>query len=414
MNLNDLRAHAYGAASGKENDTSNGAHSNTENESTPQKPLFRDVNAQMDSIFRSSKKLSREEHPNPSNSNAQTLIKVPADESSAQKKDSVYRRVAKFLVLIGVDEAAKILPHLSPEQTEKIIPEIATIRTISDDEAAVILAEFQGLYKHVTEKGGKETARAILEKAYGSEKAEEMLRKAAPFSGARPFDYLNDAKSERLLLLLNDESNAVKALVLSNIDAKKAADVLNLMTDSDKSDIVKRLAKMQPVSPEVLQRVDQAMHEKALALLENDKSESMDGRNALAEILKKMSPDAESSIISSLSDEDPELGLDLRRRLFTIDDVLNADDKFIQQKLREMQNIDVVKLIAGKPDSFRKKIFGCVSSGRRAEILEEEEISAPLRKADCDSITNTFFSMLRRAYEDGNLIIKGRNDDVYV
>ena len=36
MNLNDLRAHAYGAASGKENDTSNGAHSNTENERTPQ------------------------------------------------------------------------------------------------------------------------------------------------------------------------------------------------------------------------------------------------------------------------------------------------------------------------------------------------------------------------------------------
>ena len=64
MNLNDLRAHAYGAASGKENDTSNGAHSNTENERNPQKPLFRDVNAQMDSIFRSSKKLSREEHPN--------------------------------------------------------------------------------------------------------------------------------------------------------------------------------------------------------------------------------------------------------------------------------------------------------------------------------------------------------------
>ena len=215
MNLNDLRAHAYGAASGKENDTSNGAHSNTENERTPQKPLFRDVNAQMDSIFRSSKKLSREEHPNPSNSNAQTLIKVPADESSAQKKDSVYRRVAKFLVLIGVDEAAKILPHLSPEQTEKIIPEIATIRTISDDEAAVILAEFQGLYKYVTEKGGKETARAILEKAYGSEKAEEMLKKAVAGKYAVGQFNINNLEWTKAILLTAQELNSPVILGVS-------------------------------------------------------------------------------------------------------------------------------------------------------------------------------------------------------
>ena len=48
------------------------------------------------------------------------LIKVPAQEKLPDGKDSVYRRVAKFLVLIGEDEAAKILPHLSESQIEKI------------------------------------------------------------------------------------------------------------------------------------------------------------------------------------------------------------------------------------------------------------------------------------------------------
>ena len=66
---------------------------------------------------------------------SQPTINLPSNvylkakkNSDNNEKDSIYRRVAKFLLLIGIDEAAKIIPHLSPEQTEKIIPEIASIR----------------------------------------------------------------------------------------------------------------------------------------------------------------------------------------------------------------------------------------------------------------------------------------------
>ena len=48
------------------------------------------------------------------------------------------------------------------------------------------------------------------------------------------------------------------------------------------------------------------------------------------------------------------------------------------------------------------------------EILEQEEILTPMRKSDCERITSTFFSILRRSYDEGHLIIKGRNDDVFV
>ena len=50
----------------------------------------------------------------------QGLLKVPVQEPAEEGKESVYRRVAKFFLLIGEDEAAKILPHLSDDQIEKI------------------------------------------------------------------------------------------------------------------------------------------------------------------------------------------------------------------------------------------------------------------------------------------------------
>ncbi len=341
------------------------------------------------------------------------LLKVPVEQASPDGKDSVYRRVAKFLLLIGEDEAAKILPHLSEPQIEKIIPEIASIRTVSKEEAAVIMEEFNGLLNKAREEGGVETAREMLEKAYGKKRADELIKKAMPLEGKIPFTYLKDADNERVYLLIKDENPGVQSMVLSHLEPKKAAKIINLMTPEEKKEVVMRLAKMEPVSPDVLRRVDQAMHEKSLNQTV-EKAENIDGRNALAQILKKMDAGAENDILTYLSEGDPDLGQDLRSRLFTMDDVVKSDDRFVQEKLREMSETDIAYLVAGKPDDFREKILSNISAGRRAEVRAQEDILKPMRRSDCERITSEFFSKLRRAFEEGHLIIKDRNDDVFI
>lgn len=162
------------------------------------------------------------------------LLKVPVEAPLPDGKDSVYRRVAKFLLLIGEDEAAKILPHLSEKQIERIIPEIASIRTVDKDEAQVILEEFNGLMNKSREQGGLDTAREMLEKAYGKARADQMIKKAIPLEGKIPFVYLNDADNERVYQLLKDENPGVQSLVLSHLEPKKAAKVINLMKPEEK------------------------------------------------------------------------------------------------------------------------------------------------------------------------------------
>lgn len=336
------------------------------------------------------------------------LIKVTQDQT--EQKDSIFRRVAKFLLIIGEDEAAKILPHLSEAQIEKIIPEIASIRSVDKDEADSILAEFNSLLQNARQAGGVETAREMLTKVYGKEKANQMLEKTVPFSGARPFDYLSDSDSERIYILLKDENIGVQAMVLSHLQPQKAASVINQMNPEEKKEIVLRLAKMEPVSPDILKRVDRALREKSLRQT-SQKAEKIDGKNALAQILKKMSPSAENDIIASLSESDPDLGMDLRSRLFTMEDVINADDRFIQEQLRLLDDETLCLLIAANPDDFRNKILDNVSSTRRQDVLSIEEINKPFRRSDCERVTSEFFATLRRAYEDGKLIIHGRDED---
>lgn len=341
------------------------------------------------------------------------LIKVPAAPREADGRENIYRRVAKFLLLIGTDEAAKVISHLSPEQTERIIPEIVSIRRIDPDEAAIILEEFKTLLDNARQQGGVATARNILEKAFGSDRAEELISKAVPFPEGVPFDYLQEMDGERVFLLLKDEPPPVQTLVLSRLKPAVAAEVINQLDSDQKKEIIRRLAKLAPMDPEILRRVDKAMHEKVL-MMNTHAADSMDGRGALTEILKRMSPNAEKDILTALADLDPDLSNDIRDRLFTMDDILMADDRFIQKKLHTMGEGEIALLIAGKPESFRQKILANVSKNRGDVILEEEVLRRPMRRRDCDEVTARFFSILRRAWEEGTLIIHGRSDDIYV
>ena len=340
-------------------------------------------------------------------------VRLEKNNNANPEKDTIYRRVAKFLLLIGIDEAAKIIPHLSPEQTEKIIPEIASIRSVDPDEATVILAEFENLVQRSREDGGVTTAKAILVKAFGQERAEQMLEKSVPFHKGKPFEYMQEMEGERVFFLLKEESSAVQALVLSQLKPKVAADVINKMELDAKTEVVRRLANLKKIDPEVLRRVDQAMSEK-VKTANTSKSDSIDGRGALADILKKMSPDSEKNILSMLSDTDPDLGVDLRQRLFTVDDVLNCDDRVMQEKLHQMSETEIAYLVAGKAQDFRDKIFKNISKGRGDIVLEEEQIHKPMLKKDCETVTAEFFSYLRRKWEAGELRIIGRDDEQYV
>ena len=424
MNLEDYRLNAYSAGAGQ-------------NKKIVHKPVFENVNSAIDRIEKQNKEHAEKQNIEQAKIAAKTgtwfekkksatsddvknaaknltsggLVKIPA---SSTEKDSIYRRVAKFLVIVGIDEAAKILPHLTEEQTEKITPEIASIQKITPEESASILEEFESLVEKAREEGGLETARNILTKAYGSEKAEDMLKKSVKYPDGKPFDYLSDANAERIKVLIDGESDAVKSLVLSQIEPKKAAKVINLMDVDDKKKIVLRLAKIKPVAPEVLAEIDRSLHEKLLTQ-NTENSQNMDGRGVLAQILKRMNPSAENSIINTLSEQDPELGEDLRKRLFTEEDVIGSDDRFIQNYLHDMEDRDIAILIYGKNDAFREKILSNVSKNRRRVILDEESMIHHLTKADSEKMTSSFYSVLRRAWENGDLRVAGRDEgEVYV
>ncbi|GHV13012.1 flagellar motor switch protein FliG [Spirochaetia bacterium] len=341
-----------------------------------------------------------------------TIPREPDDGSKAE--DSKYRRVAKFLILIGGDEASKILSHLEPDQVEEISREIASIRGITAEEGAAILDEFRSLlsasYGYTGSAiGGVEAARRLLYAAFGPEKGEALLNKSVPGSRENPFGFLEDFSGDQIALLLKEESAATAALILSRLSPKFSAEVLSRCTEERKLNIVRRIGRLNQVAPEVLERVASALMEKARHIGAAG-TVNVDGMSTLAEILKAGDYSFGDRLLNELEDDDPDLGRDLKERLYTLDDVVNADDRPLQEKLRIMSDHDIALLLKGKNSEFAEKLLSNVSAQRRALIRDEGEILGPVSRKDVDEAARDFLAWFRLNRESGNILLLSDED----
>jgi flagellar motor switch protein FliG len=345
-----------------------------------------------------------------------TALSTPPESS----EDSKVRRVAKFLILIGSNHAAKILGELDSQQVEEISKEIASIQRIGPEEAETILAEFKtlfslsrGVYADAA-SGGVEAARRILYAAYGPEKGEALLNKTVPESKENIFDFLEEFNPEQLVFLLKDESPAAAALVLARLPPKVTAETLIKFPATLKPEILKRIAHQSEVSPEVLERVAEAIREKARHLGGSSQDIAIDGMQTLAAILKQGDYSLGDRIINELETASPDIGKNLKERLYTLDDVIAIFDgpssRPLTEKLTTMTDKEIAILLKGRNDAFREKILSNVSGGRRDLIREEGEILGAVPKRDCDEAANNFIAWFRQARENGELILVSDED----
>jgi len=338
----------------------------------------------------------------------------PTDGDKAPK-ESKYRRVAKFLILIGSENAAEILSELDPQQVAEISKEIAFIKVIKPEERDEIFAEFHELFSRPfiysgSSHGGIETARRILYAVKGAEKGEEILNKAVPESRENLFSFLEEFSSEQLVMLLKEESAQTAALILSRMSAKISASTISRLAPDRKAEVLLRMARQSEVAPEVLEQVSAALKEKARLIGSDSKDIEIDGMQALAAILKQGDYSFGDRLISEIEDDSPEIGKTLKEKLYTLDDIIDAVDRPIQEKLKTMTDYDIAILLKGRKDEFYEKIMSCVSAGRRKTIREENEIIGAVPRRECDEAARNFLAWFRTARENGDIILYSDED----
>ncbi|MDR1058283.1 MAG: flagellar motor switch protein FliG [Treponema sp.] len=340
----------------------------------------------------------------------------PAGKTGPEARCSKYRRVAQFLVLVGSGEASRILAGLEPEQLEAVSREIAALGRIDSREREAVLEEFRSLLQAPygysgSGAGGIDPARQILYAAFGPEKGEALLLKAVPGAAENPFDFLKDFTGDQLGFLLKDESPAAAALVLSRLPAKLTAAFLAGTGPEKKLVILRRIAHMGESPPEVLEQAAAALREKARHIGRVETTE-VDGMGALTEILKCSDLSFGDRLLEQLGEEDPALSRTIKDRLYTLDDVVKAEDRAVQERLREMPDRDIALLLRNRSGEFTAKILSNLSRGREERVREEGEILGPVPRIEAEAAAREFLAWFRLGREEGRIIMMDDDDIV--
>jgi flagellar motor switch protein FliG len=345
---------------------------------------------------------------------ADAFAKIPYGDPSAPETGRAgggsreqAQKAAKFLILIGPEQAAKVLANLDEEQVESISREIAGIKGVTKEEAASVFAEFQGMLSKSAlgaAEGGVDEARRLLYAAFGPEKGEALLRRAVPEAKETSFSFLEDFTGEQVAMLLRDELPSAGAMILSRIDPKLAAKALGCADPEWRIETARRIGRLGKVSPEALEKTAAALREKARNM-SCAVTTDVDGMGALAAILKHTSVSFGDKILRDLYDDDPDLTNRLKERLYTLDDVVKAANKPIQEKLNEMSVQGIALLIKGRDNDFTEKILSNVSQRRRAEVRDELKFMGPALKKDTDAAIKEFMDWFRSECERGQIIM---------
>ncbi|RMG69301.1 MAG: flagellar motor switch protein FliG [Calditrichaeota bacterium] len=338
-----------------------------------------------------------------------------AAKSAATEKNEKLtgtRKAAILLISLDDETAAEVFKHLSKKEIEKIAMEISALEAVRSSTIDKVMHEFFNLIRAqaFVATGGFEFAQKVLEKAFDTKLAKEMLDKIKSSLQTKGFVILQKADSTQLVNFLIKEHPQTIALILSHLKTEQTAAVLAELPEDLRADVAFRIAKLGKISPQLLREIEEAVETLAESVLSEDLSKT-GGAEALAEILNKANKSTEQSILATLEELDPELAMEVKSKMFVFEDLVLIDDRGIQKILKHIDKKDLTLAMKAADESVKEKIFNNMSE-RASQLLKEElEFMGPVRLKEVEEAQRRIIEVVKQLEEAGEIVIAGRGQE---
>ncbi|HEY3189739.1 MAG TPA: flagellar motor switch protein FliG [Solirubrobacteraceae bacterium] len=327
------------------------------------------------------------------------------------------RKAAILMVTLGADASASIMRQLDEHEIEELTIEISKIRELTPATVEAVLEEFSQLAqaRSYIVQGGVSYAREVLLKAVGNDRTDEILDRLQVSLQPQLFGAVRKTDPKHLSDFIRREEPQTIALILANLEAEMAAQVITHLPPEVRIDVVQRLATMEMTSPEVIKQIDQVL-ERRLATLFSQEVSILGGAKAVAEILNRVDRTAEKQIFEGLEPANPQLAEEIRRLMFTFDDIARLDDRSMQRLLKEVDQKDLARALKAAAENVAQKIFANLSERAQTMLRQEIEYLGPVRLRDVEDAQGKIVRIVRGLEEAGEIIVLGKQEtgDVFV
>lgn len=324
------------------------------------------------------------------------------------------QRAAIFLLSMGEEGAAAIMRHMEPKEVQRVGEAMSLLSEVSDEQLNAIVQEFSEKVSKVNPLaiGAGDFTRRVMVQALGENRARTMLNKVMQGDANKGMDALKWMDARGVAGLIKNEHPQIIAIVLTSLEEDHAAQVLGLLSEEIRTDVLVRIAKLDQIDPAALKELDQVL-EKQLGGITEFPPTAVNGMSAAAAILNNLGSDQEAELLESMKAMDSELSEKIQELMFVFDNLNELDDRGMQRLIREIAVDSLVIALKGVDPKLQDKFFKNMSS-RAAEMLKEDlESKGPVKLSEVETAQKEILSIAARLSDEGEIFLgKGGGDFV--
>jgi flagellar motor switch protein FliG len=263
-------------------------------------------------------------------------------------------------------------------------------------------------------RGGLDSARRLLQRSFGAEAGTRILdRVAHSFKSTAGFAALERADPQQLSKFILAEHPQTIALILAHMTAANAAELVSLLPDSLRADVLIRMATLDDISPEVIMGIS-AVIERRLKTL-GGPTRGQHGRvRAVAELCNRLYRSASQAILESIEGTSPDLAVSIRNLMFIFDDLRTVDSKGLREIIQVANKKVLAVALKGASEEIRSRFYENMSK-RAADMMREElEVLGALRLREVEKAQQEIVAIARKLEEEGVIVTGAAAGEAYV
>lgn len=322
-------------------------------------------------------------------------------------------RAAVLMMLVGEEEAAAILQKLDPEEVRQLGKAMFAVADVGEPEVQMVLDDFVGKARDRTAIGfdPKPIIETMMTRALGPEKADSVLARITPPDAQCQIDLLDWMDAAEIASMIEKEHPQIAAVVIANLDQDVAGQVLELLPDTAQPEILHRVARLGPITPEAVDTLRTMLANRSGAGGQSA-GVMLGGTKEAARILSGARKTTEQRVMPKLFKIDREVAKAIEEALFVFENLLDMDDKNLGTLIRNIDSDLLTRALKGVDEATRNRFLGCMSSRAADGIRDEMEARGPMKLSEVLDAQKAIIQLARALAKDGTIMMGG--DDDYV
>jgi flagellar motor switch protein FliG len=315
-------------------------------------------------------------------------------------------KAAVFLICMGEEAAAKVFKELSDSEVRQVTRTMANIEHIPNYTKQKVFESFKDAqiqHEGLFVKGGDFAKKAIAATDDGS-RTHDLMDQFISGTESRPLETIALMQARMVASLLEKEHPQTVALVLSTQHIEHASEILSCLPEEIRPDVVYRIAKIEKVSAEVINRIEDALH-REIGLVTGKEQKQLGGIDKVVDLLGHLENNLDAEILESIEESDAEMAEEIRKRMFTFENLLALDGRSLQMILREVNNDSLTMALKTASEEMKEKIFANMSSRAADMIRDDLDAMGPVRLSEVEAMQQSIVKIAMKLEEEGKLVL---------